>query len=204
MKEDLTSLEDNEIIVRILAGETKLFEVLVQRYQKHVFTIIMKNAPPTKSEDLAQEAFIRVYRSLPSYRRQTPLAHWLGTIAVRCCYDYWRRQSKSKELAISDIQSDEAENGDGQDYVLDMPAIEEHQRQEAKSDDRELLEMCLNMLSPEDRMALTLVHLEGYSVKEAARALGWSESNLKVRSHRAKLELRKILAEKIANNEISL
>jgi RNA polymerase sigma-70 factor (ECF subfamily) len=58
---------------------------------------------------------------------------------------------------------------------------------------RDLLQKALAHLSPENRMVVTLVHLEGYSVREAAELLGWTVVNVKVRAHRARQQLRNIL-----------
>ena len=63
-----------------------------------------------------------------------------------------------------------------------------------------LLQWALARLSPENRMVVTLVHLEGYSIREAAELLGWSMVNVKVRAHRARRQLRDIL-EQLGRNQ---
>jgi RNA polymerase sigma-70 factor (ECF subfamily) len=64
-------------------------------------------------------------------------------------------------------------------------------------EDQELLAWALGQLTPKDRMAITLIHLEGRSVKEAADLLGWSPANVKVRIFRARRKLRKIIAREL-------
>ncbi len=66
-------------------------------------------------------------------------------------------------------------------------------RQTEARDAAEVLEWALQQLSPENRAVLTLVHLDGYSVREAAQLLGWSLINVKVRAHRARQALRNLL-----------
>jgi RNA polymerase sigma-70 factor (ECF subfamily) len=87
--------------------------------------------------------------------------------------------------------------GDEQQQWADrLLATESHERFEdlaRQQETRELLHSALNQLSPENRMVLTLVHLEGHSVREAAELLGWSTVNVKVRAHRARQQLRKVL-----------
>jgi RNA polymerase sigma-70 factor (ECF subfamily) len=65
--------------------------------------------------------------------------------------------------------------------------------QSSQKEAREVLDWALDRLSPEDRMVLELVYLEGLSGKEAAELLGWSVANVKIRSHRSRKKLRKLL-----------
>ena len=70
----------------------------------------------------------------------------------------------------------------------------------AREEAAEVLEWALGKLSPENRAVLTLVHLDGYSVREAAQLLGWSLVNVKVRAHRARQALRALLRRALAEN----
>lgn len=79
------------------------------------------------------------------------------------------------------------------DQVLAAQSETQFVVQARRRDAVEVLEWALAQLSPENRAVLTLVHLDGYSVREAAQLLGWSAINVKVRAHRARHALRKIL-----------
>src|SRR5574340_22624 len=97
---------DNEIIKRILHGNIDEFELLLKRYQDFVFNIVKKHIPPQMVEEIASNVFIRVYNSLATFTGGTPFKHWLSKIAVRTCYDYWREQYKSQEIAMSSLNKE--------------------------------------------------------------------------------------------------
>ena len=181
---------DEEIIRRVLAGEMDLFVELINRYQQHVGRIVAGHVRRDMVEEVAHDSIVRAYTSLSTYSFRTPFSHWLATIALRACYDAWRNASARKEVPLSGL-------GDEQQQWADrLLATESHERFEdlaRQQETKELLHSALNQLSPENRMVLTLVHLEGHSVREAAELLGWSTVNVKVRAHRARQQLRKIL-----------
>jgi RNA polymerase sigma-70 factor (ECF subfamily) len=141
-------------------------------------------------EDTIQEVFLRVYRSLPTFRNESSLRHWLSVIATRTCYDYWREHYKSKEMPISSLTEqhqawlDEA-LAEERDMSLQAKAL----RKEAG----EILDIALNSLSAGDKMVVELVYLEEYSLKEAAKLLGWTVANVKVRLFRSRKKLHKLL-----------
>ena len=188
---------DGEIIRRVLDGEVDLFVELINRYQQHVGRIVAGHVRRDMVEEVAHDTFVRAYTSLSTYSFRTPFSHWLATIALRACYDAWRNVSARKEVPLSGL-------GDEQQQWADrLLATESHERFEElarQQETRELLHSALNQLSPENRMVLTLVHLEGHSVREAAELLGWSTVNVKVRAHRARQQLRKLLEGLLRNS----
>jgi RNA polymerase sigma-70 factor (ECF subfamily) len=183
---------DEEIIRRVVAGEVDLFEGLITRYQQHVGRIVAGHVPQDMVDEVAHEAFVRAYTSLPTYSFRKPFAHWLTTIALRSCYDMWRSVSARKEVPFTGLGDEH------QQWTERLLATESDGRFEELARQREateLLHWAMARLSPENRMIVTLVHLDGYSVREAAELLGWSAINVKVRAHRARQQLRKVLEE---------
>jgi RNA polymerase sigma-70 factor, ECF subfamily len=181
---------EEDIIRRILAGEVNLFEVLLTRYRQHVSRIVAGHVPREMVEEVAHEVFVRAYTSLSTYSFRMPFGHWLATIAVRSSYDMWRTASARKEVSISGMAQEH------QEWTEQLLAAESDERFEKMVRQREtadLLAWALGQLSAENRMVVILVHLEGYSVREAAKLLGWTVVNVKVRAHRARQQLRKIL-----------
>jgi RNA polymerase sigma-70 factor, ECF subfamily len=181
---------DEEIIRRVLAGEVDLFVELITRYQQHVGRIVAGHVRRDLVEEVSHDVFVRAYTSLSTYSRQTPFAHWLARIALRSCYDAWRSLAGRKELPLSSLGDEH------QRWAERLLATESHERFEElvrQQETTELLHRALAQLSPENRMVVTLVHLEGHSVREAAERLGWSVINVKVRAHRARQQLRQIL-----------
>jgi RNA polymerase sigma-70 factor (ECF subfamily) len=191
MSRDPDKPGDDEIINRILDGRVDDFETLLLKYGPLVQTIVKRHVPPGEVEDTAQEAFIRAYQSLPTYRgRGGGFKPWLSAVAVRTCYDYWRNSYRSRETPLSAITEEHLKwletvlVAESRQALLEKGALDEA---------RELLDWALARLSAEDRMVIELVYLEGLSGKEAAELLGWSLANVKVRSFRARKKLESIL-----------
>jgi RNA polymerase sigma-70 factor (ECF subfamily) len=192
MNTDPHSSTDTEIVHQVVAGDVNAFEQLLKRYQAHVVGIVKKHIPFDKVEEVAQEVFVRAYQSLPRFKGDDGFRHWLSTITIRACYDYWRKQYRYREIPLSSLSEkhqiwleEATSNSSSQSFY------ERDSQKEAK----EILDWALDRLTPEDRMVLELVYLEGYSIKEAANLLGWSTVNIKVRSFRARKKLHKLIEE---------
>jgi len=181
---------DAEIIRRIIDGDVNSFEYLLKKYQDHVLRIVTKHIPHNEVEETAHNVFVRAYQALPGFKEQGSFKQWLSSIAVRTCYDFWRKQYRSRELPMSYLSE---RHRDWLEKTLsnesDLSFSEKSRAREAG----ELLEWALSKLSAKDRMVLELVYLEGFSVKEAADLLALSVSNVKVRSFRSRKKLEKIL-----------
>jgi RNA polymerase sigma-70 factor (ECF subfamily) len=192
MQKDSLRPSDADIIRQILDGNVNAFESLVTRYEVLVLKIVKKHVPPEEVEETVQNAFVRAYRSLPTFKGKGPFSQWLASIAIRTCYDYWRRAYRSREIPMCALTEKHQEWLDAVISEESMQAVDEEGSQKEA---RELLDHALATLSAEDRMVIELVYLEGLSVKEAADLLGWSTANVKVRSFRTRKKLEKLLRE---------
>lgn len=190
MQNDTLNPSDAEIVRQVVAGNINAFEFLLKKHQALVSRIVKRRLPGHEVEETVQDVFVRAYRSLPNFRGTSDFSHWLSAIAVRACYDYWRKAYRSREIpmsALSDKHRQWLEN------VTSMGSEEESGPEGYRSEAGEVLEWALARLSAEDRMILELVYFEDRSVKEAANLSGWSAVNVKVRSFRARKKLEKIL-----------
>ena len=185
---------DAEVVRQVVAGRVNAFEALLAKYQILVSRIVKKHAPLDQVKDLTQEAFIRAYQSLSTFKAGSSFPHWVSTIAVRTCYDYWRKHGRSREIPVSLLDDDHQSWLDAALADESAQAFEERGREKEAG---EILDWALAQLSAEDRMVLELVYLEGYSVKEAAHLLGWSIANVKVRSFRSRRKLYKLLSRRM-------
>jgi RNA polymerase sigma-70 factor (ECF subfamily) len=183
--------QDAEIIGRVRNGENDAFESLVHRYTPMVFGIVSRHAPRDSAAELVQDAFVEAFQSLGSYSHKAPFSHWLSRIALRCCYSYWRSHRRSTEVPMSGLSK---ESEDWMNHLLAARSREIFEAEAARSEAAEVLAHALGKLSPKDRMVLTLVHLEGHSIQEAADLMGWSVVSVKVRAHRSRVKLRKIIS----------
>lgn len=184
--------DDLAIIRRVLKGEIDCFAELIARYQQHVTRITNRHVPSDRVAEVAHDVFVRAYSSLSSFSRQTPFEHWLSGIAVRTCYDFWRARRR-EDVPVSALAT---EHQAWMDHVLAAESDAQFHEQSRRQEAAELLQWALGHLSAENRLVLTLVHLDGYSVRDAAGLLGWSVVNVKVRAHRARHQLRTLLLER--------
>lgn len=186
-EEDLT---EETIIRRIIDGDVNLFEQILRKYEGYVLTIVKRHVPVNMIEDTAQEAFIRTYQALPDFQNQGGFRHWLSTITVRTCYDLLRKHYRRRECVMEPLSGDYTH---WLDTLTSAESEEKFNRIARREEARELLDHVLKNLSAEERIVLELVHLEGYSCREAAEMLDWSTANVKVRAYRSRRKLRRLL-----------
>jgi len=194
MRENHSKPSDDEIIRRILGGDVNAFEHLLLKYQEQVLKIVRKHIPYGQVEETAQDVFVRAYQSLPTFKGKSGFLQWLSVIAVRTCYDFWRKRYRTREFAMSTLTE---KHQDWLEKIISDQSSRLFNEQSSQKEAREVLNWALNKLSAEDRMVLELVYLEGLSGKEAAEFLGWSIANVKIRSHRSRKKLRKLLEKSI-------
>jgi RNA polymerase sigma-70 factor (ECF subfamily) len=190
MPQETDGLTDSELVGRVVRGETDAFAGLVRRYGPLVQRTVHRHVPRDRAEDLVQETFIRAFQSLGNFALGSKFPEWLTTIAVRTCYDFWRSHYRNRESPESSLTE---QHRDWADRVTAAESQERFDREVRRGEAREVLSYALDRLSPEDRLVVTLVHLEGLSSEEAARQLGWTAVNVKVRAHRARRRMRREL-----------
>ena len=182
---------DAEIVRRVIGGEINAFESLLLRYKSHVLEVVKRHVPYNEVEETAHDVFVRAYLSLPTFKERSSFKQWLSTIAVRTCYDFWRKRYRSREVPMSSLAE---EHHEWLEKVVSNRSGQSFTDRDSQKKAGELLDWALDRLSPGDRMVLELVYLEGLSGREAADLLGWSVANVKVRSLRARKKLRDLLA----------
>ena len=181
-----------EIIAQVLSGGVEAFRHLMEKYRGFVASIVKKHVPPADLEDNMQEVFLRVYRSLATFKGEGGIRPWLSMIAIRTCYDYWRSRYKHREVVVSSL-SDRHE--EWLEAALAGASSRLFLKETARQEAREVLEWAMGMLSAGDRMVLELVYFEDKSIRDAAELLGWSTVNVKVRLFRARKKLQALLTQ---------
>jgi len=191
MHYDSLKPSDAEIITQVIEGNVNAFENLMNRYRDMVLKIVKKRVPFSNLEETAQDVFIRAYQSLPTFKGKSNFSQWVSSIAVKTCYDYWRKAYRSQEVSMSSL-SEQHQNW--LEEAVSDPSESSLDEKVVQKEGLELLDWALGQMSPEDRMVLELVYLEGLSGKEAANILGWSLANVKIRSFRSRRKLEKLLS----------
>ena len=185
---DATDPTDKELIAEVLEGNPESFEPLVVKYQPRVFAIARRYARrEDEVEDIVQTVFMKAYSKLSSYRGDAPFEHWLMRTATFTCYDFLRKHQRNREWNATDLSTEENE-------WLENVGEDTTEKEANQSAAKALVDRLLESLKPDDRMIITMLDLEQKSVKEIAKLTDFTESNVKVRAHRARDKMKKILA----------
>lgn len=166
----------------------------MRKYQPRLFATARRYAKrDSEVEDIVQEALIKAFHKLDSYRGEAPFEHWLMRLTVRTCYDFLRGHQRNREVTFTELSAAE------QDW-LDRFGRDPGDAAANAEAARQLVERILDELTPAARLVITLLEIEERSVKEIAALTGWSVALVKVRAFRARAEMRKCL-KKIARDK---
>ena len=95
------SFQEVETIDRIIRGDVNAFEMILKKYEKHVIKVVSRHVPRNEIEEIVHEVFIRTYKGISKFRRESSLKTWISSVAVRTCYDFWRKRYRSHEVPMS-------------------------------------------------------------------------------------------------------
>jgi RNA polymerase sigma-70 factor (ECF subfamily) len=170
-------------------GDPEAARSLIDLLYPLVIRIVRSHLPRrTSEEDLAQEIFVKALAKLDRYEERSgvPLEHWISRLAVHTCLDALRAERRRPELRMADLSREEA-------LWLDFVTRDESPAPGCGPESaKEFLEKLLAQLPTADRLVVSLLDLEGKSVKEVAAGTGWSIAGVKVRAFRARGKLRKL------------
>ncbi len=184
------TLDDAEVIRRVLAGETELFEVLLRRHDLRVYrTVRSILRDEDEAEDAMQSAWIQAYQHLGTWAGASSFSAWLVRIAVNEALGRLRKRARLVSLHPGDGDSDAGE-------LMDVRA-EDPEERAAASEAVRLVERAVDELPPPYRSVFVLREVEELSTAETGEALGLGEDAVKVRLHRARAMLRRSLGETI-------
>ena len=178
---------DEEVVARVLAGETSVFEIVMRRYNQLLYRVarsVLRN--DSEAEDVMQDAYVRAYEHLDQFAGRAKFSTWLTRIAVHEALARQRRGNRYQEVEPM-FESD----GDPMDRFASMALTPEEQA--SNSEIRSLLEEAVEKLPDAYRTVFVLRDIEEMSTTDTANALEISEENVKVRLHRARALLRKSL-----------
>jgi RNA polymerase sigma-70 factor (ECF subfamily) len=180
------ALPDAEVVRRVLAGETELFEILMRRHNQRVYRAIRGILrDDAEAEDAMQQAYLLAYSHLADFAGESAVATWLTRIAVNAALARLRR--RGAEPRLGEVQ-------DASEEVMVAPADSPEDRAAARESVRRF-EAAVERLHPAYRTVLLLREVEELSTAETAASLGISPEAVKVRLHRARLALRQALGE---------
>jgi RNA polymerase sigma-70 factor (ECF subfamily) len=178
---------DVELVTRAASGDQAAFQALVERHRSMVYRVAFQFAGNHyDAEDIAQEVFIKVYRSLDRFRQDAQLTSWLYRIVMNACIDHRRRQRASAVAPFGE----EAEQ-----RMLNTPEEQPGPEDRAYAGEiGEVLEGEVRRLPEGQRIVFVMRHHQGLKLGEIAEALGLAEGTVKRQLHAAVHRLRKTLA----------
>lgn len=181
----MTREQEAAIVRKVLGGDANAFETLVLEYEKNVYNIALRMTGNSEdAADMTQEAFIKAYNSLQSFRGDSKFSVWLYRIVSNVCLDFLRSKNRRPTVSLS------VEDDDGEDAQLDV--ADESQSPELLLDrklTRDSVHRGLDSLPPDYRQILLLREIQGLSYDEIAQALSLEVGTVKSRIFRARKRL---------------
>lgn len=176
-----TAPSDTDIINQVLKGDQQAYAILVERYQSYVFTIVLRYVKSREdAEEVAQDIFIKAYRSLADFKGTAKFSTWLYTITTTTCITFLRK----KKLEVHSLDNEKvfavADNLDG-----GMSANQVEQKSKVA-----MVNEAIKLLSPDDAQVITLFYKGEQTLEEIAQALGKEVNAVKVQLHRARTRLK--------------
>ena len=188
-----TALSDEEVVERVLAGDTALYEVVMRRYNTRLYRVaraILKN--DGEAEDVMQDAYVKAFQHLGQFAGRAKFSTWLTRIAV---HEALARVRKARRFEDWDDMNENQQNEIGATPLRSNPESETASVEMSK-----ILEQSIENLPEAYRAVVMMRDVEDMTTAETAECLSLTEENVKVRLHRAHGMLRKEL---YANARIS-
>ena len=178
---------DYYYIKKILEGDSISFGVIVERYQNMVFTLALKMLKHREeSEEVSQDTFIKIYKSLSKFNGESKFSTWIYRIAYNTCLDRIKKNSKyNNDVEINDVTSNE---------IFQASTIFDSLENKERSI---IIKECMDKLPEEERVIMHLFYFEELSLKEIVEIVSMTEGNIKVKLFRARKKLFSIFKESV-------
>lgn len=179
----MANIDDQHYINLVLRGDTNAFTVLVNQYKVMVFSLALKMLKSREeAEEIAQDSFIKAYRSLAKYKGEARFSTWLYTITYNTCLDRIRKNKREQPVVAIDEYTENRLSA--MDNTLS--SLEAKER-------KQMIQDCLLLLPVEDSFLLTLFYFEEQSVKEIARIMGTNSNHVKIKLYRSRKKLATVI-----------
>ncbi len=175
--------DDSFYIAKVLEGDVASFSYLVDQYQDMVYGLALKMLRNEEdAEEMAQDSFVKAYRSLTSYRQQSKFSTWLYRITYNGCISLMRKR-KLEVRSMDEQQLSDRDEARLNDQLMEMD----------KALVEKLLQEAMEKLPELEQVLITLYYYEEQKVEEISHITGLTESNVKVKIHRARKKMYDLL-----------
>ena len=190
---------DAVLVLRCQADDAEAFDEIVARYKDGVYNYVWRMVSNRDdAEDLAQEAFVRAFRAIKTFRREANLRTWLYRIATNLCVDKYRRAGLERQLLVPMEQK--LKDGDGEPVAIDLPdSTFDPQQVYERTELQAEIHRCLLRLPDKLRSAILLFDMEGMSYEEIAETVACPVGTVKSRIFNARVQLREMLRPYVEN-----
>ena len=179
----LPPVTDDALIARTLAGQGDAFGILLERYERAVYHLAFRTLRDVEdAKDAAQEAWVKAYRALATFRPGAKFSTWIFTIVYRVCCDRLAKRNRFTGAEIPDV----ADPAPGPAAMFEA------------ADDAARLRRAIDELPEKYRIVITLFHLQGNHYEDIAATLGVPLGTVKTHLFRAKDLLRAALSDERA------
>lgn len=182
-------LTDGILIEMGKQGNLEAFDMLVRRYESKIYNMAYRfMGNDADAGDLAQETFIRLYKSLPTFRGESAFLTWLYRICANACRDELRKKKRQQEISWDEISCGLEATAKYNNDPLPEEILEQLELKDS-------IQFCLGSLSEEHRLIIILREIQELSYDEIARVLDCTMGTVKSRLSRARLALKeKVMA----------
>ena len=175
--------DDAQLVVRVQKGDKRAFDLLVLKYRHRIYSLCSRFVrDPDEVQDVVQEAFIKAYRALPQFRGDSAFYTWLYRIGINTAKNYLVTQGRRAPTS-TEADAEEAETFDDGEHLRDINTPESML---ATKQIAETVNIAMEALPEELRIAITLRELEGLSYDEIAETMGCPIGTVRSRIFRAR------------------
>lgn len=180
-------VNDIDIISSVLEGDVDKFAVLIDKYKAKIFKIVSMHIPHDYVDEVANDIFFKSYKSLKTFKNDSPFVNWLTVIAIRSCKDFWRQKYAQKDVPMSSFDEETEQTIElGIDYRTPETNV-------LGDENYKMLMKAMEQLKPVERTIISMMYAEERSVAEIASLTGMTESNVKVTAFRSRKKLAEII-----------
>lgn len=177
---------DDALVVAVLGGDSRSFQLLVERHQERIFALVRHYASPTEVEDIVQETFLKAFRRLDSFQRQSSFSTWIYRIAVNSALDFLKRRGRSP---VHTVEDPEIDAGPAPRVLAPDARL---QREEIAAVTHKVLAAMPEIF----RTVLVMREFEGRTYQDMADVLGLSIGTVESRLFRARARFRDLLIQR--------
>ena len=189
---------DITLVRRAKRGDYGAFDLLVLKYQSKVISLARKFIKDTHlAEDIAQEAFVKAYKSLKSFREESAFYTWLYRITANTAKNYLKSKKRKKEYSESELFSVDTENLD----IFDIPGGDSPEEILAANNLRDVILESLSNLPEDIRTAVSLREFEGLTYEEISEVIGCPIGTVRSRTFRGREEIQEKIAPLLSDLE---